>query len=113
MMEASPEEQQMMQQQAQQPTPEQIEAESVAGKNMASAEKDAATAEKTLEDAEGVRLDNAQKSMDLAAQTGELEEMVKGLVENILMGMAPQSQPQAIEQGLPVVTDPRYSGSTI
>lgn len=91
MMEASPEEQQMMQQQQQEPTPEQIEAQ-------ASAEKDAATTEKTRVDAEGVELDNAQKSLDLSAQTGELEEMVKGLVENILMGMAPQPQ---VEQVIP------------
>ena len=87
MKEASPEEQQMMMQQLNQPTPEQMEAEANAAKTQMDIEK-------TAEETEGKRLDNMQKSFELAAANGELNAMVEMLVmqnlQQIMGGMTPQ-----------------------
>lgn len=54
---------------------------------------------KTQAEAEGQKLDNAQKQLELAAQSGQLQELVAQQVQQILLQMfQPSPQPELIPQ---------------
>jgi hypothetical protein len=65
---------------------------------VAEAQAKQADAEKKQAEADGVRLDNAKKELELAAVTGGIQDMVAAEVQRVIMAMM---QPDPMQQQLP------------